>query len=428
LFDKAEISVRAGDGGDGAVGFRREKFVPYGGPDGGDGGKGGNVVVRADDSVDSLRGYRRKMIYRAERGRNGSGSKKHGRNGEDLVMVVPVGTIVREKKEGGADIMIADLSKAGDEVVAAVGGKGGWGNPHFTSSTNQAPHIAQRGAAGEERTIRLEMRLIADVGIIGYPSAGKSTLLSAASAARPKIASYPFTTIEPVLGVVENGLESYVIAEIPGLIEGAHRGRGLGHDFLRHAMRTHILIHLVSGSSDSPLDDMMSVNKELVLFDISLARKTQIIALNKTDLPEVQERLSDFKKQIFGAGIKAHFISALTGQGVDELMSAALKELKEQVATGEKREEPIVKVFRPQPMESRFRVDKVGEEFVVTAPGLERIYAGAGVTPAELRWQLNQQLNQLGVNKALDKAGAKEGDKIRCGGFNWEWSSPGRQG
>jgi GTP-binding protein len=426
MFDKAEIKVRAGDGGNGAVGFRREKFVPYGGPDGGDGGSGGSVMFRADDSEDSLRRYRQKRTCRAEDGRNGEGSRKHGRNGENLILTVPPGTIVTAVQEAGPDFFLADLEKPGDEMVVARGGRGGWGNTHYTSSTNQAPHIAQRGETGEELAIRLEMRLIADVGIIGYPNAGKSTLLAAASAAKPKIASYPFTTLEPVLGVVEIGLESFVLAEIPGLIEGAHRGRGLGHDFLRHALRTKILIHLVSGSSGSPADDMIHVNGELNQFDPSLARKPQIVAINKIDLPEVQDCLAKIKKELTGAGIEAHYISAATGCGVSELMAEALKVLKAQTA-GVESVKPPVKVFRPRPRESRFTVSRIGDEFVISAPGLERIFAGAGATPADIRWQLNYQLNRLGVNKALAKAGAKTGDKIRCGELTWEWFLPGRE-
>ncbi len=427
MFDTADIKVKAGNGGDGAVGFRREKFVPYGGPDGGEGGNGGNVVLRADNAVDNLRRYRQKKSYRAERGQNGRGNRKRGRNGEELILSMPAGTIVTVESEQGEKILLADLEKAGDEVIAAYGGRGGWGNTHFTSSTNQAPHIAQGGEAGEERDIRLEMRLIADVGIIGYPNAGKSTLLSAASSARPKVADYPFTTIEPALGIVEIGMDAFVLAEIPGLIEGAHSGRGLGHEFLRHAMRTKIFIHLVSGSSESPADDMINVNKELGLFDVSLSQKTQLVAVNKTDLPEVKERVEKMKREMSGARVKAHYISAATGQGVPGLMAEVLQTLKALPADTE-REKPPVNVFRPRPREPRFEVRKVGEEYLISAPDLERLIAGAGVTPSELRWHLNIQLSRLGVNKALVKAGAKTGDKVRCGELTWEWSYPGRKG
>ena len=328
MFDRSEIRVKAGDGGNGAVSFRREMYVPYGGPDGGDGGKGGDVIIGADESTDSLRAYQHNRLYRAENGNNGAGRQKHGKDGKDIILAVPPGTMIFAREEDGTKVLLADLGSAGEKFIVAEGGKGGWGNVHFKSSTNQAPRIALRGEKGEEKTIQLEMRLIADVGIIGYPNAGKSTLLAAASAAKPKIASYPFTTLEPVLGVVEIGLESFIMAEIPGLIEGAHLGKGLGHDFLRHAMRTKILIHLISGTSDTPAEDMIKVNNELAMFDPLLAQKPQIIALNKIDLPEVQEKLESIKEEFTGAGIKAHYISAATGQGVGELMAEAMKDIE----------------------------------------------------------------------------------------------------
>jgi GTP-binding protein len=336
------------------------------------------------------------------------------------MLTVPPGTIVKLDESDGGDVFLADLEKPGDEVVVAKGGKGGWGNTHYKTSTNQTPRIAQRGEAGEEHTVRLEMRLIADAGIIGYPNAGKSTLLAAVSAARPKIASYPFTTLEPVVGVVKLGSDSFVMAEIPGLIAGAHLGRGLGHDFLRHAMRTKILIHLISGSSESPADDMLKVNEELALFDHTLARKPQLIALNKIDLPEVQERLKEIKKEFKAAGVKANYVSAATGQGVPALMTEAMKVLKAETAAEKSTKQPV-KVFRPQPREPRVRVVKEGDEYVIHTPDLERIFAGAGVTPGELRWQLNYQLDRLGANRTLEKAGAKSGDKIRCGELTWEY-------
>jgi len=418
MFDKAEIRVRAGDGGNGAIGFRREKYIPFGGPDGGNGGRGGSVIIRADENIDSLRRYRQRRLHRAEKGGNGAGAKKHGKDGVDLIIAVPAGTIVTAE-EDGISMLIADLDKAGEEAVVAQGGRGGQGNTHYVSSTNQSPRIAQRGEAGEEKAIRLEMRLIADAGIIGYPNAGKSTLLTAASAARPKIASYPFTTLEPVLGVVEIDLESFVLAEIPGLIEGAHLGRGLGHDFLRHAMRTKILIHLLSGSSDSPVKDLVTLNSELAMFDAELARKQQIVVLNKIDLPEVRERWPAIEAELAAAGIRANCISAATGQGVPALMKETLKVLK--ALAGKEVEIKPVKIFRPQPRASGVKVSRQGEEFVISAPGLERIMGGVGVTPDELRWQLNYLLKKMGVNRILEKAGAKPGDKIRCGNLTWEW-------
>mgnify|MGYP001267330405 CR=1 FL=1 len=420
MIDKVVIRVKAGKGGDGLISFRREKFVPYGGPDGGDGGNGGSIIIRADDTVASLRKFKQKRFCRAEDGRNGGSNKKHGRSGHDLILTVPAGTVVSYKMAVGNDTLIADLARSVDEVVVATGGRGGCGNVHFASSTHQAPHIAQRGEPGEEHSILLEMRLIADVGIIGYPNVGKSTLLAAASAAKPKIDSYPFTTIEPVLGVIEVGQQSFVMAEIPGLIEGAHRGRGLGHDFLRHVLRTKIILHLISGSSDTPVEDMMRVNEELALFDSTLAKKPQVIALNKIDLPEVQSRLGGIKEALSGAGVKAFYISAATGQGVSNLMSEVMRVLKA-AAAEEKSIRLPRKVFRPQPRDTGISIHKVGNEFILSVPELERIMAGDEVSAAELRWQLNSQLARLGVNKALEKAGIKPGDKIRCGNLEWAW-------
>jgi GTP-binding protein len=424
MLDRAEIRVKAGDGGDGIVGFRREMYVPFGGPDGGDGGKGGNVIVVATRKVDDLRQYRRKKLYRAENGMNGKGRKKNGGNGKDMMLEVPIGTIVTEVVDGEKSLL-ADLMKDGDRVTVARGGKGGWGNTRYKTSVNQTPYIAQLGELGEQKTISLDMRVIADVGIIGCPNVGKSTLLAAASAAKPKVAGYPFTTMEPVLGVVEIGLESFILAEIPGLIEGAHLGKGLGHDFLRHTGRTNVLIHLVDGTAISPVDDMTRVNNELGLYDPSLALKQQIVVVNKVDLPEVRERLVEIKKELAGAGIKVHVISAVTGRGVDRLMREVMRELKT-IETKEVAVPQSVKVFQPRPREPRFRVSRVGNEYVVIAPRLERIWGGAGVSPEEIQWELNYQFRRLGIDKALEKAGAKSGDRVRCGEFAWEWASDER--
>jgi GTP-binding protein len=426
MFDRAQIKIKAGDGGDGVAAFRREKFVPYGGPDGGDGGRGGNVVIRASESESSLKKYRMRKPYRAVRGGDGSGNNRHGRDGADLVLTVPPGTVIASL-EGEEKVHLADLARAGESVIVARGGKGGLGNTHFKSSTNQAPKIYQAGETGEAKTLQLDLMLIADVGIIGYPNAGKSTLLTAASAARPRVASYPFTTLEPMLGVVEIGLKTFILAEIPGLISGAHLGKGLGHDFLRHAMRTRVLVHLLGGDAASPINDMLRVNEELALFDISLASKQQIVVINKIDLPEVEARLDGIKKELAGAGIKAYAISAATGQGVPALMKEVLNLL-----IADKSEEKIVgnmqpiKVFRPQPRDTRVSINHEGDEYVVHAPELERIRGGVGVSANELRWQLSFQLKRLHIDKALEKAGAQPGDKIRLGNMTWEWYASGR--
>ncbi len=418
MIDTIEIFVGGGTGGSGAISFRREKYVPFGGPDGGDGGSGGDVVVVADPGVTDLKLFRRKRRYKAGVGGDGRGRKRHGKNGEALILPVPVGTVVYDEDEVGGRALVADLEKPGERVVVARGGKGGLGNIHFASSTNQAPRIAQSGEKGEEKAVSLEMRLIADVGIIGYPNVGKSTLLAAASAARPKIASYPFTTREPVLGVVEVGQRVAVLAEIPGLVDGAHTGRGLGHDFLRHIVRTRIIIHLVDGSSVSPVEDMTRVNAELGLYDSSLAGKQQIVAVNKIDLPQVQAGLDEIRGAFGGIGISPLFISAATGEGVTQLMMETVDMLSQ---VGETDKRVPSRVFRPRPRDKGVRVHREGEAFVVEAPGLERIVARVDMSSPQLRGQLDRQLTRLGVRRALDKAGVKPGDRVRCGDLEWEW-------
>jgi GTP-binding protein len=418
VYDVVEIRVRAGDGGDGAISFRHEKFVPFGGPDGGDGGDGGGVIIGADAAITNLLGFHREASYKAEHGHNGQGSKKHGRRGEDLVLSVPVGTLISDREQHGVDALIADLGQVGQRVVVARGGKGGLGNVHFASSTNQAPQLAQKGELGEEKALLLELRLIADVGIIGYPNVGKSTLLAAASAAKPEVADYPFTTRAPVVGVAEVGLDTFVLAEIPGLIEGANLGRGLGQDFLRHATRTRMFLHVVDGSSPSPAEDMTRVNTELGLFDAALAREPQLVVVNKIDQPEVRARLGEIVENFRSIGVTPLAISAATGEGVTELMAYTCGMLKKIVDT---RKEVPEKVFHPQPRGSSVTVHREGDTFVVRAPALERIIARSNVADAGVRWQLNQQAERLGVGRALKKAGAAPGDKIRCGGLEWEW-------
>jgi len=421
MFDRTEIVVKAGDGGDGAVSFRHEKFVPFGGPDGGDGGNGGDGVIVADSGVTNLRIFKQKRLYRAVDGKDGKGNRRHGKKGEDLILKVPAGTVVSYKTQIGGDAYMADLEQPGQQVVVARGGKGGLGNTHFTSSTNQAPQIAQKGEVGEEHSIILELKLIADVGIIGYPNVGKSTLLAAASAAKPKIASYPFTTREPILGVAEVGRRSFVLAEIPGLIDGAHLGRGLGHDFLRHIVRTKTLIHLVDGSSASPVEDMIRVNAELNLFDSALAQKPQLVVVNKIDLPQVQARLDEIKDAFSSAGTTTLFISAATGEGVSEVMAETMKLLQSVHAEAGAGKKIPKKVFRPQPKGVGPSVHKEGDTFVVVAPELGRIFARTDITGPGARWQLESLLQRLGVSKALEKAGVKPGDRVRCGNLEWEW-------
>ena len=421
MFDRVEILIKAGDGGRGIVSFRREKFVPLGGPDGGEGGRGGNVVLQADASISNLLYYQAKKVYQAEDGRSGGGQKKHGRSGQKLVLTVPPGTVVTDVGLAAGESLVADLKETGGEVVAAQGGRGGWGNTHFTSSTNQAPRIAQRGEVGEEKRVILELRLIADAGVIGYPNVGKSSLLAAASAAKPRIASYPFTTLAPVLGVAEVGQKSFLLAEVPGLIQGAHLGRGLGHDFLRHVVRTRVLIHLVDGSSASPVEDMQQVNEELRLFNPALAQKPQLVAVNKIDLSQVGEKQESITEAFGVVGIRPLFISAASGKGLDELKAAALKLLENATGREKAAEAPAGKVFRPRPREAAISASREGDVWVVVAPDLERLVTGSDARDGEVRRQLQGQFNRLGLTVALKRAGVTVGDRVRLGKLEWKW-------
>jgi GTP-binding protein len=418
MFDITEIKVLAGRGGDGAITFRREKFVPFGGPDGGDGGKGGDVIIEADPAIMNLWGFKKKAQYKSDNGGAGAAQKKHGRNGDDLILKVPEGTIVYKKNPDGLDDILGDLENAGDKVIVAHGGRGGLGNVHFASSINQTPRLAQSGEEGEVKVIGLELKLIADVGIIGYPNVGKSSLLALSTAAKPEIANYPFTTKEPIVGVVGVRFENFVLAEIPGLIDGAHLGRGLGHDFLRHSMRTRILIHLIDGTADSPLDNMIKVNNELSLFDSMLAMKKQIVVINKIDLPEVQEKKQAIIDSFKEAGLKIHFISAITGEGIPELMKTVNEMLKASDIVGQ---ETPIKVFRPLPRHKTVSVTKDGDVFVVDEPELARIVSRVNVNEPEIQGQIRGQLSRLHIDKALEAAGIKRGDIIRCGESEWEW-------
>ncbi|MEE8419529.1 MAG: GTPase ObgE [Dehalococcoidales bacterium] len=421
MFDKVEIKVRSGDGGDGSVSFRREKFIPFGGPDGGDGGNGGNVIILADPGTDGLQQYKHRGTYKAAKGVNGRGQKKHGKTGKDLVIKVPMGTLALDANLPAGEALVADCDQPGQQVMVVRGGKGGLGNTRFASSTNQAPRIAQKGDPGEELSLILELMLIADVGITGYPNAGKSTLLATASAAKPKIASYPFTTLEPVLGVVEVGLKSFVMADIPGLIDGAHLGRGLGHDFLRHIMRTKILVHLIDGSSESPVDDMIQVNEELGLFDPVLIKKPQLVVVNKIDLPQVGDRLADIRQAFRDVGTPVVLISAATGDGVQALMKETLK-LLDTTGTGFEEGKKVHRaIFRPQPRGAPATIIKDGDTFVIESHELERMVSRVDMSNPEVYRQMQWQLGKLGVNKAMQKAGAEPGDKVRCGQIEWEW-------
>ncbi len=350
-MDKVEITVAGGNGGNGIISFRHEKFVPFGGPDGGDGGYGGNVYVIADRSVTLLDCFRHKRWFKAESGKSGGKQKKHGANGDDLMIGVPLGTMVF-CKEDKQEVLLADLSQQEQKVLVAKGGSGGLGNARFATARNQAPRIAAPGGHGEERRLIFELKIIADVGIIGYPNVGKSALLAAMSKAKPKIADYPFTTREPLLGVVEVGMKAIIVVEIPALVDGAHLGKGLGHEFLRHAERTKVLLHLLDGGSPSIVDDMKKLDAELALYKPALAEKPQLVAVNKIDLPEVQARLSQLRQIFSSLGIKVFFVSAITREGVPELVSEMVKMLDRAREESAAPEMPIA-VFRPKPKMKR---------------------------------------------------------------------------
>jgi GTP-binding protein len=423
VIDRVEIVVKGGDGGAGAVSFRREKFVPRGGPDGGDGGQGGDVVLVASDNVSTLAELRYRHRYQAESGEPGHGQRMHGRSGADLVVRVPAGTEVHERSGSGELQLLGDLTQPGARLVASHGGRGGRGNARFASATNQAPRIAERGQKIVERYLRLDLKLIADVGIVGLPNAGKSSLLTAISAARPRVADYPFTTLEPVLGVVDHKETSFVIADIPGLIEGAHAGVGLGFDFLRHVERTGLLIHVIDAGAADPLLDLDLVERELALFDEALAAKPRIIALNKLDVttaarraPELIELLEDRFDDVFG-------ISAVSGAGLPALLDRLTQRVEE-----ERRGRAAVladrePVLRPEPRAS-LEVVREGDGYrVFGGRGLEAMAEMLDLTDREAWFEFYRRLQRVGGVAALKRAGVREGDAVRFGPTETVWKS-----
>ncbi len=334
------------------ISFRREKFIPFGGPSGGDGGHGGTVSLVGDRGKTTLSDFRGRRHYKGEAGGPGRAKEQHGKKGKDVELPVPVGTIVRAVDEAG-ETVLGDITREGQRLVVARGGKGGWGNKHFATSVKQTPRMATEGEAGEERKLILELKLLADVGLIGKPNAGKSTLINAVSAAGSKVADYPFTTLEPKLGVVEIGYRPFVVADIPGLIEGAHSGRGLGHQFLRHIERTRILIHLIDGTSEDPAGDLKEINTELELFNPALGQKPQILAVNKIDISSVRERLPEIKNALAQPDYPVYFISAATGEGVSDLINKAAEMLQKILPVTPPPDEGEYRVFRPKPVDER---------------------------------------------------------------------------
>lgn len=425
MIDQVPIEIVGGDGGKGAVSFHREKFVQEGGPDGGRGGRGGHVILIANGQINTLRRYRRASTFRADSGHPGGKNKRRGRDGADLMLEVPVGTIVSAVDRGGEPTeQLADLSQDGSGILLARGGRGGHGNIFFRSSTNRSPRVAQRGQPGQERRLRLELRLIADVGLVGLPNAGKSTLLGQLSAAHPRVANYPFTTLEPHLGVVQVGWEEFVLADLPGLIEGAAQGAGLGHDFLRHASRTRLLIHIVDAGGPDPIAAYDTINAELAAYDADLGARPQIVALNKIDTPEAQAVLADLTAALAARGIEALPISAVAGQGTEALVQRVWQQLSDlrreeaQRVADRGREQVVIK---PRPDRRRFAVQREGEAFRVVGGQVETFIEMMETEDDATMEEVYRWLDRRGVAGALRRAGMKPGDRVRIGKAQWTW-------
>jgi GTP-binding protein len=417
FVDEAKIYVKSGKGGDGAVHFRREKYVPRGGPDGGDGGKGGNILFKVSPTLNTLYRFQHQHRYIAEDGKRGGRSDRTGHSADDLVISVPPGTVIYDADTAG---VLADLLEKDQEIMICKGGRGGRGNARFANSRDQAPRTAEKGEPGQERNLRLELKLIADVGIIGVPNAGKSTLLAAVTNAKPKIADYPFTTVEPNLGVAHlDDDRTLVLADIPGLIEGAHMGAGLGYEFLRHIQRTRVLIHLLDGMAEDPILDYAQINSELALFDPDLAKKPQIVAVNKMDQPEVEGRWANIQRKLKKKGIVPMAISALERKNLRQLLFKTQQLLDEtpvpQMVTS-------IPVYHPQADPRQFEIKRVPGGWRISGISIER---AAAMTywdnDASIR-RFQRILEALGIDEALRDAGVKEGDTVNIGENELEWS------
>ncbi|UHA74348.1 GTPase ObgE [Paenibacillus sp. 481] len=430
FIDKAKIYVKGGDGGDGLVAFRREKYVPNGGPAGGDGGNGGHVIFRVDEGLRTLVDFRYQRHFKAPRGVKGRNKSQHGANADHMIVRVPPGTVV---VDDDTNEVIADLTRHGQQVVVAKGGRGGRGNTRFATPANPAPELAEHGGEGQERYIVLELKVMADVGLVGFPSVGKSTLLSVVSSAQPKIGAYHFTTITPNLGVVSLGDDrTFVMADLPGLIEGAHTGIGLGHEFLRHVERTRIIIHVVDMSGmegRDPFEDWTKINDELKLYNEKLTERPQIIAANKMDMPEAEENLAAFKQQIkeaTGQEIEVVPISSLTRQGINELMYKAMEILEslpqelevEDVAEVEER-----KIYRLNKKSEgpQFTIRRENEMFVVESEAIENMMKRMQMHTHDAILRFANTLRHMGVDEELRKRGAKDGTIVRIADFEFEF-------
>jgi GTP-binding protein len=435
FVDKAKIYGKGGDGGDGLVAFRRELYVPEGGPAGGDGGNGGNVIFRVDEGLRTLMDFRYQKHFKATRGEKGRNKSQHGANAEHMVVRVPPGTIVVDDDTGET---IADLTRHDQQVIIAKGGRGGRGNIRFKSAVNTAPAIAENGEEGQARWVTLELKVMADVGLVGFPSVGKSTLLSVVSGAQPKIGAYHFTTITPNLGVVDLGDErSFVMADLPGLIEGAHTGVGLGHEFLRHVERTRIIVHVVDMSGmegRNPFEDWVKINDELKLYNVKLADRPQIVAANKMDMPDSEDNLAGFRKKVseIDPDIVVMPISSLTKQGVKELLyrvADLLESLPEPSEVEEseqlaKAEEGIVYRYESN-KDIDFKITRDNETFVIESESIEKLMRRTQFNSYEAVVRFGRILRGAGIDEALRKRGAKGGSLIRIGKFEFEFFEGG---
>lgn len=426
FVDRAKIFIKSGKGGNGAVSFRREPFVPEGGPDGGDGGKGGDVIFQADENMRTLMDFRYKRKYEAENGQDGMKKKRYGKNGQDLIIKVPVGTMVIDEETGH---VMKDLTEHGQSFVAAKGGKGGKGNVKFTTSTRQAPNFAEAGGFAKERNVILEMKLIADVGLVGFPNVGKSTLLSVSTSARPKIANYHFTTIEPNLGVVQIYDKSFVMADIAGIIEGAHEGAGLGHKFLKHIERTKVLIHVVDVSGcegRNPIEDFDKINNELEQYSPRLMKKPQIVAANKIDLIDEEDpQYIEFKEYVEEKGYKVFPMSAPINIGVKEILAEAANKLQQLLLEPiEEEDEYEMFDFEADEYDPDYRTvyaDFDGKDYILSGKQLDKIFNSTNFNDNGSMRYLYKYIEKSGALDKLREMGIEDGDTIRVQDFEFEY-------
>ncbi|MBN8236766.1 GTPase ObgE [Halobacillus kuroshimensis] len=424
FVDQVKVFVKGGDGGNGLVAYRREKYVPKGGPAGGDGGNGGDVVFEVDEGLNTLMDFRYQHHFKAVRGQNGMNQKQHGKNAEPLVISVPPGTTV---KSADSDKVIADLTEHKQRAVIAKGGRGGRGNARFASPRNPAPEIAENGEPGEELDVVVELKLLADVGLVGFPSVGKSTFLSVVTAARPKIADYHFTTLAPNLGVVESqDHRSFVMADLPGLIEGAHEGVGLGHQFLRHVERTRLLLHVIDMSAmegRDPYEDYVTINQELSSYDERLKNRPQLIVANKMDMPGAEDNLELFKEQLGDQEIDIYPISTVTREGLDELLYAVADKLDQMPKQEEELEEVDERVlYKFEKEEAPFKVTRADDgAYVLYGEKIESLFRRTDFSRDQSINRFARQMRSMGVDEALRKRGAKDGDTVRLMDYEFEF-------